>query len=111
MMVVMSVHQLSPMQGPVFFFKFLKSKSDFRHGEKTNCHDLMMIGEFKSVCRFKIYLETRVSEKIISLETDLRSLITLATIVFSMLKITTGLKIFVSNHRHIGAERWADFSL
>ncbi len=33
-------------------------------------------------------------EKILSLETDLSSLITLATIVFSMLKITRGLKIF-----------------
>ena len=35
-----------------------------------------------------------VSGKILSLETDLSSLITLATIVFSMLKITRGLKIF-----------------
>ena len=34
------------------------------------------------------------SEKILSLETDLSSLITLVTIVFSMLKITRGLKFF-----------------
>ncbi len=35
-----------------------------------------------------------VSGKILSLETDLSSLITMVTIVFSMLKITRGLKIF-----------------
>ncbi len=35
-----------------------------------------------------------VSRNILSLETDLRSLITMATIVFSMLKITRGPKIF-----------------
>ncbi len=35
-----------------------------------------------------------VSEKILSLKTDLSSLITLATIVFSMPKITSGLKDF-----------------
>ena len=35
-----------------------------------------------------------VSGRILSLETDLSSLITLVTIVFSMLKITRGLKIF-----------------
>ncbi len=35
-----------------------------------------------------------VSRKILSLEMDLSSLITMVTIVFSMLKITSGLKIF-----------------
>ncbi len=35
-----------------------------------------------------------VSGRILSLETDLHSLITLVTIVFSLLKITRGLKIF-----------------
>ncbi len=35
-----------------------------------------------------------VSERILSLETDLSSLITLVTIVFSMLKIARGLEIF-----------------
>ncbi len=35
-----------------------------------------------------------VSRKILSLEMDLSSLITMVTIVFSLLKITRGLKIF-----------------
>ncbi len=38
-----------------------------------------------------------VSRKILSLEMDLGSLITLVTIVFSMLKITRGLKDFLGN--------------
>ncbi len=40
------------------------------------------------------YYQGPVSQRILSLETDLSSLITLVTIVFSMLKITRGLKIF-----------------
>ncbi len=39
-------------------------------------------------------LQGPVSRKILSLEMDLSSLITLVTIVFSKLKITIGLKIF-----------------
>ena len=43
-----------------------------------------------------------VSRKILSLETDLSSLITLVTIVFFMLKITRGLKIFwETGHRSL----------
>ncbi len=38
-----------------------------------------------------------VSGKIFSLETDLSSLIAMATIVFSLLKITRGLNIFLRN--------------
>ncbi len=38
-----------------------------------------------------------VSGKILRLETDLNSLITMVTIVFSMLKINRGLKIFLRN--------------
>ncbi len=38
-----------------------------------------------------------VSRKSLSLEMDLRSLITIVTIVFSMLKITRGLEIFLRN--------------
>ncbi len=42
-----------------------------------------------------------VSGKNLSLETDLRSLITLATIVFSMLKVTRRLKILLRNRPQI----------
>ncbi len=40
-----------------------------------------------------VQMQSSVSRKILSLEIDLSSLITMVTIVFSMLKITRGLKI------------------
>ncbi len=43
-----------------------------------------------------------VSGKILSLETDLSSLITLVTVVFSMLKINRGLKEFLRNWPQFG---------
>ncbi len=46
---------------------------------------------------FQISLQGPVSVKILSLEMDLSSLITLVTIVFPMRKITRGLKRFFEN--------------
>ncbi len=50
-----------------------------------------VISELKSV---SILIKGPVSGKILSLEMDLGSLITLVTIVFSMLKMTRGLEFF-----------------
>ncbi len=44
--------------------------------------------------------QSRVSGKSLSLETDINSLITLATIVLSMLRIARGVKIFLRNWPH-----------
>ncbi len=51
----------------------------------------------QSCNRAVFWISVSIFWKILSLETDLSSLLTLVTIVFSMLKITRGLKIFWEN--------------